>query len=180
MFYIGRELLCCLFSYLTHFRAACSPARPPMCLIPSPMSPPCCHSSFFSPISIHHFHCIHPPLPPSCSPRWDLPLSHTLRYTAHHKSHFLQHLTQSRFLIAFKTSADKGEITTLGQAGEHVKPCEVTLRSSLHLKQKENIPSAHLAVYSSLRFPSHTTNARVSAAAHDCLWWWCLCPQRSM
>lgn len=85
------------------------------------------------------------------SPLWDLPLStpHAVRHTAHHKPHFLQHPTQSVFLMAYRTSADKGEITTLGQAGEHVRQREVTQRSSLHLKQKENISFAHLAMYSS-------------------------------
>lgn len=154
MFCIGRELLRCLFSCLTHFQAPCSPASPPICLIPSPTSLSFCHSPFFSPISICHFHCIHPPLPPSCSASplagiCPFPTPHAVRHTAHHKPHFLQHPTQSVFLIAYRTSADKGEITTLGQAGEHVRQREVTQRSSLHLKQKENISFAHLAMYSS-------------------------------
>lgn len=39
----------------------------------------------------------------------------------------------------------------MGQAGEHMKPREVTQRSSLHVKQKENLPSAHLAANSALQ-----------------------------
>lgn len=116
--------------------------------------PPCLSHSVFSPISIYHFHCIHSPLPPSCSASplagiCPFPTPHAVRHTAHHKPHFLQHPTQSVFLMAYRTSADKGEITTLGQAGEHVRQREVTQRSSLHLKQKENISFAHLAMYSS-------------------------------
>lgn len=150
MFCIGRELLRCLFSCLTHFQAPCSPASSPICLIPSPMSLSfCLLSHFHLPFSLYSSPS--PSILQCFSPRWDLPLStpHAVRHTAHHKSHFLQHPTQSVFLMAYRTSADKGEITTLGQAGEHVRQREVTQRSSLHLKQKENISFAHLAMYSS-------------------------------